>query len=286
MHEDTTKVLPPRRIGQGARGLLLVGHGTRRPEGTQQFIDLATEAQRRLPRVAMQLAFLELAEPTIEQSVAALLAAGIEHLVVVPLLLFAAGHARRDIPAAISAALAQAPVAVVFADALGCEPQLLELSRERYGQAIAGNKQILPEATCLLLVGRGSSDESATAAMHEFARLRQAMEGGLPTQLAFLAKAQPFLGDQLPRIASEGFRQIVVQPHLLFDGELAASALRQVAAAAAQFPHVQWLVTPLLADPPGAAGIGTELLAKIICDRYCLATNHPPQAAATIGPGA
>jgi len=248
--------------------LLLAGHGTRSAGGRRQFLHLAAQMQRRLPRVQVQPAFLELAEPTIDEAVAALSATGVEQMVVVPLLLFAAGHTKRDIPTEISAAVAHAPMKVLLADPLGCEPEILELSHRRFSEAIAGHWQVSPEESCLLLVGRGSSDESATAAMHEFASLRQRMEGGMHTEVAFLAKARPSLAEQLPRIAGLGFRRIVVQPHLLFAGELAASIERQVAAAAAQYSQTEWLLASLLADPPGECGGGTELLAQVICERY------------------
>jgi len=200
-----------------------------------------------------------------EHAVAAFTKAGVERMVVVPLLLFAAGHAKRDIPAALRPSLA---LQASIADPLGCEPEILELSHRRFGEATAGRSPIPPEATCLLLVGRGSSDESATAAMHEFARRRQAMEGGMPLAVAFLAKARPSLAEQLPQIAGLGYRRIIVQPHLLFVGELSSSVERQVATAATEFPHSEWLVAPLLADPPSVRGIGTELLARVICERY------------------
>jgi len=212
-----------------------------------------------------------------EHAVAAFTAAGVEQMVVVPLLLFAAGHAKRDIPAALkpdapakaSGSISSLALQASIADPLGCEPEIMELSHQRFDAAITGRLQISPKETCLLLIGRGSSDESATAAMHDFARLRRAMEGGgMPTEVAFLAKARPSLADQLPRIAAQGFRRVIVQPHFLFAGELAASVERQVATATAEFPQTEWLLAPLLADLPSVNGSGTELLAKVIYERY------------------
>ena len=67
-------------------GLLLVGHGTRSVVGTRQFLDLAQVVAGRLSRAGVQPAFLELQEPTIEQGIERLAAAGVERVVVVPLL--------------------------------------------------------------------------------------------------------------------------------------------------------------------------------------------------------
>jgi sirohydrochlorin cobaltochelatase len=214
---------------------------------------------------------LELAEPTIEQAIQKLVEADVGQVFVMPLLLFAAGHARRDIPAAVAAALPPG-CRTVFAEPLGCETEILELSHRRLQQARRVGAAVnrgdqAGSDTCLLLVGRGSSDESATAAMHEFARLRQD-RAGIASEVAFLAKARPLLADHLPRIAARGYRRVIVQPHLLFAGELAASVERQVAEISAQYSRTEWLLAPLLADSVGERGIGTQLLAHLVAQRW------------------
>jgi sirohydrochlorin ferrochelatase len=130
--------------------------------------------------------------------------------------------------------------------------------------------------TCLLLVGRGSHDDSATAEMHEFARLRQQ---GLETaarqeprplvkvEVAFLAMAHPLLQKQLAKLVCQGYRRVIVQPHLLFYGELVESIERQVAEMAAGQPDTTWIVTPPLADLPGIVTRATESIQKVILDR-------------------
>jgi sirohydrochlorin ferrochelatase len=181
-------------------------------------------------------------------------------------LLFAAGHAKRDIPEAVASLARDAALETIFTEPLGCEPQILELSHRRFEQAVTGALHVPREHSCLLLVGRGSSDPVAIAAMHEFSRLRQQQEG-IATEVAFLAKARPTLAEHLPNLAAKGYRRVVVQPHLLFAGELASSVQRQVAAISAQHSQTEWLLTPLLADLAGEIGIGTEVLADWVCRR-------------------
>src|SRR5215471_6792139 len=82
-------------------GLLLVGHGTRDCRGLAEFhllTKLIVEAGQGFEAVSC---FLELAEPDIATGMRTLLDRGIERLTVAPLLLFAAGHAKRDIPEAV-----------------------------------------------------------------------------------------------------------------------------------------------------------------------------------------
>ena len=85
-------------------GYLLVGHGTRREAGQAQFRDVFEQFQQFLAPADASLAFLELAEPDIPAGVEALAQRGVKEIVVVPVLLFAAGHAEEDIPSAVGEA--------------------------------------------------------------------------------------------------------------------------------------------------------------------------------------
>ncbi len=258
-------------------GLLLIGHGTRSETGTRQFLELSKHFSRRIAPTPLEPAFLEIQQPGIAESIERLLTAGVEKLIVMPLLLFAAGHAKRDIPDAVNSALqARGRGDLPWAQSphLGCHPAVIELSQRRMAEARSQGPEARSQGsenteTCLLLVGRGSPDESATAEMQEFARLRQQQEGGLPTEVAFLAMARPLLEEQLRQLAAANYRRVIVQPHMLFEGELVDSLRQQVDAIAAGHPKTDWVVTPLLADALGEGGAGTELLIAAMQDR-CL----------------
>jgi sirohydrochlorin cobaltochelatase len=255
-------------------GLLLVGHGTRSPVGTGEFLALAGLVGQRLAGVPVEPAFLEMNEPSIRQALARLFERGARQVVVVPLLLFAAGHAKRDIPAAVEAAIradsqfvSDAYRRTTLADHLGCSAAILELSRLRFTQSLQGLPPIAAERTCLVLVGRGSHDESAIAEMHHFAELRAGAEPLGGVEVAFLAMAQPQVQDVLPQLAARDWQRIVVQPHLLFHGDLYDALARRVQALAAQYSQQQWLLTPYLGEalPSGPAA---ELLVAAILQRF------------------
>jgi sirohydrochlorin cobaltochelatase len=263
-------------------GILVVGHGTRSPKGTEQFFALVSQLAQRMAPVPVEAALLELQQPDIAAGIERLARQGVRGVTVLPLLLFAAGHARRDIPHVVAAAMARCngqDIDAVQASHLGCHPAIVELSARRFNEAVAGRLPVPAGETCLLLVGRGSYDESATAAMQEFARLRQLALGDLHTEVAFLAMARPALTDILPRLAETSFRRIIVQPHLLFDGELVDSIDKQVGLAKHQRPHKDWIITPLLGDQPSEIGCGTELLLQAIIDRCQEAAIHVVAAA-------
>jgi sirohydrochlorin cobaltochelatase len=224
---------------------------------------------------------LELSHPDIDTAVGRLVALGVKRLVTMPLLLFAAGHVKRDIPKQVSAALARRGmdhVASAQAEHLGCHPAIVELSRLRMEEVESRKSKVEGQMptfdlrpstfdSCLLLVGRGSRDESATAEMHEFARLRQVASGGIATAVAFLAMARPLLHEQLAKMAGCSFRRVIVQPHLLFCGELLDSLQQQVSAAARRRTDQQWIVVPTLADEPDSVSWATQLIRKVILDR-------------------
>jgi len=258
------------RDSQVKSGLLLVGHGTRSAEGTKQFLELADQLAQRIAPIMMEPAFLEIQQPGIAAAVERLLARKIEQLMVLPLLLFAAGHAKRDIPQAVASALAacgRAELPWVQAAHLGCHRAILTLSGRRMAEVLVDKLAIPAEESCLLLVGRGSPDESAAAEMREFASLRQQQEGGMRTEVAFLAMARPLLAEQLGQLAAANYRRVIVQPHLLFEGDLVDSLRRQVASVARTSLEIEWLVTTLLSDVQGAAGVGTELLIEAAAAR-------------------
>jgi sirohydrochlorin ferrochelatase len=232
----------------GRPALLLVGHGTRDERGRAEFAALTRQIDQRLPDHDVLACFLEFAEPTIEQAIDQLAAAGTRQVTVMPLLLFAAGHAKRDIPAEVAAGARRHPqLTLRVAAHLGCHAALVELSALRFRQLVAnGASREADDATLLLLVGRGSRDADANAEMARFSRLRfeAAPVGWIET--CHTAMAEPSLERALTVVGGMPFSQVVVQPHLLFAGELVSRVGVRVAEAAERFSDKNWLVTPHL----------------------------------------
>jgi len=268
-------------------GLLLVGHGTRDQQGLAEFHELAgllrakAASHEAIPSnasslqaesVPVEACFLELAEPTIEAGVRQLLNLGVSQLVVAPLLLFAAGHAKRDIPLAISKAIEKYAYAneATQLPPLECHEKLLSLSAVRFQaaqrlcQTLTTNREAsdstnerseiggnLGGKTTLVLVGRGSMDSAASEEMNRFARLRAAQLPGVELEVGFYAMAEPKLAEVLQRVANSAAEQVILQPHLLFSGEVLAGIRSQAASMAESVTHRQqwWLTEPLGAHP-------------------------------------
>ncbi len=232
-------------------GVLLVGHGTRSELGRRQCLALADEIAAGLdPRLfAVELAYLEMAAPTIEEAVSRLVEQHVQRLVVVPLLLFAAGHAKEDIPAAVRSALAAAgtlDLPTVQTNPFGLQEPIIELAAARFHEA-AVPRIVAPE-TLLLLIGRGSRDAEATADMQQLGELLHQRLGIGRTHVGFLAMAQPSAQDIIRAAAASPFRQVVVQPHLLFHGELLDRLGQDFSAAATAAPEKIWRMSRVLGE--------------------------------------
>ncbi len=249
-------------LGGPGDGWLLVGHGSQEPRGQLDFLATAALVAQRAPGVAIEPGFLEFAQPTIAAGFRTLVARGARRVVVVPALLFAAGHARRDIPAAVAAVAAEHPdVLVEQAEHLGCHEAVIALSKQRYDEALAREPRVPDEHTALVMVGRGSHDESATAEMLRFVELRRAQTPLVHAQACFVAMAEPVLSDALDAVARSGVQRVVVQPHLLFGGALSERIENIVARYAQKHSQVRWLTTACLGPSP--------LVAEALLQRAC-----------------
>lgn len=225
------------------QGLLLVGHGTRDRAGRAEFLRLVELTDRR-ERWTVEGGFLELAEPDIDRAVARLVERGVERVTVAPLLLFAAGHVKDDLPRAMRAALeGHRQVEWRQAGHLGCHAALLELSARRFREALIGRAPRAAEETLLLMVGRGSRDAGASAETQRFAALRAERTPAGRVETCFYAMAEPSLDAMLAEITNWSYRRVVVQPHLLFHGELLAAIRARVQKAAPAAPRQEWIVT-------------------------------------------
>jgi sirohydrochlorin ferrochelatase len=245
------------------QGWLVVGHGTRDARGIDEFHQAAEAIAERCRPEPVEPCFLELAEPAISEAVPALVRRGARRLVVSPLLLFGAGHVKRDIPRAVAAALRkQAEVTVCYAPPIECHEAIVALSAKRYRQAIAGLIPTPEARTVLVLVGRGSHDAQATAEMLRFAR-RRAQHGSLAeVATCFCAMAHPPLEETLSRVAALDVARIVVQPHLLFRGELLAAIGARVDDWRARDSSREWVVTAHLGPDPALTDAVIELASQ------------------------
>ena len=242
-------------------GVLIVGHGTRNREGTLQFLSLASEIQSRLPNLPCQACFLELSEPNIEEGLTRLAAVGVEQILVVPLLLFSAGHAKSDIPDAVAVAcekLGLRPAAQ--SQALGLHRSLLKLSKLRFDEACP--PEWTPADIALVMIGRGASDTAAVNQMRELTERRHRESKVAWAGTGFFAVAKPTVEEILEEAKNSPFGCVLIQPHLLFEGELMQSLREMQHHYQGEVFEKRWI----LAEPLGVDGRLAETLIESAFD--------------------
>ena len=228
-------------------GVLLVGHGTRDAVGTRQFFQLEQQLSERLPAVPVAAALLEFQTPTIPEAWNQLIAQGVTHVHVAPLLLFAAGHAKQDIPAILAQCQQEHP-AITFDQSrpLSRHAAILDLVLRRLDTMLASCQHSL-QRTVIVMVGRGSHDPCAQADMRILSEITARKTEVAEVVPAFYAMAEPRLPAILKEVAEAGrFDAVVVHPHLLFEGKLNQAIIRQTKEAAVRYPSLQWLTSAYL----------------------------------------
>ena len=252
------------RVTRMKTGMLLVGHGTRDEQGIAEFIETAGLVAEQLPDVAVEPGFLELAEPSIHRALQRLIERDVRDVTVVPLLLFAAGHAKQDIPNEVYKVAARFPhVTIRQAEPLGCHENILAASAERFRSVVPLGEINPATDVALLMVSRGTSDLSAIAEVERFVRLRREVTPVAFATTAYMAVAEPTVATELEAMASSPYGCVVVQPHLLFHGQLTSDLREMVRKKQAECPEKEWLL---------AAHLGAcDLVAAAAVDRFWVA---------------
>ena len=80
------------------KAIILFGHGARDARWREPFDRLATLWQKQYPLIPVQVAFLELMEPSLGEAVGALRQIGATQVTVVPVFFGQGGHLRNDFP--------------------------------------------------------------------------------------------------------------------------------------------------------------------------------------------
>ena len=140
------------------------------------------------PDLKIERAFLDLSKPSLD-TVIDRLSRKHEEIVVVPLLLTEAYHAKVDVPSAIAAAQARHPeVRIRATPILGLEARFLEVLDLRMREALASARA--RELDALVLAAAGSSDPLANQSVARLARL-WGSHHKLPVTAAFASTVSP-----------------------------------------------------------------------------------------------
>ncbi|QFY43278.1 sirohydrochlorin chelatase [Candidatus Methylospira mobilis] len=220
--------------------LLLVGHGSRNTAGNLEIEQFAGQWRARHPDWRIVVCFIEFAE--------VLLAAGLDlaardsqRVIVVPLILNAAGHVKMEIPEAIEHARLRHPdTEFVCARHLGACEEILAVLKRNQRSALAQLDYPDPHNTGVILIGRGSSDRVANGEVAKIARWLYEESAHSLVDIAFTGITYPRLESVVQRQATLGMRQIVLLPYYLFTGTLIERIKRQNERLRMQYPSIHF----------------------------------------------
>ena len=130
------------------KGIVYVGHGSRLQEGNEQFIQFIQSVMKERNERIQKIAFLELKTPTISDAVTETIIEGVTEIMIVPVLLFAAAHYKRDIPLEIAKMKNQYPhISFSVVQPFSTHPHMVELVVKRI-------RETMPmQGSSVLLVG-------------------------------------------------------------------------------------------------------------------------------------
>jgi sirohydrochlorin ferrochelatase/(2Fe-2S) ferredoxin len=228
-------------------GVLILGHGSRDATANAEFEALVAAYRAMHPDREVAHGYVELAEPPLPVALQAL-ARRCDHVVVLPLFLFAAGHVKNDLPLALHQARRDFPrVRFTAARSLGVHTSLVELALERVRGAIAGAQP--SRKTAVIVVGRGASDPDANGDFCKVVRLLGEGNEFAWVLPSFIGITRPLFEDVAELVARARPDHIVVVPYFLFAGRLITKLRSQVEAFRTRYPWIR----AELADHLGAA---------------------------------
>ncbi|WP_457570466.1 sirohydrochlorin chelatase [Desulfovulcanus sp.] len=81
-----------------AKGIIILGHGSRRKTVSQSFSRMVGRIAQRISNARVEPAFFSLGRPTLEEKASELIAEGCKEIIIFPYFLYNGNHVEKDIP--------------------------------------------------------------------------------------------------------------------------------------------------------------------------------------------
>ena len=246
--------------------VMICGHGSRDPEAVAEFARAAAGLKARLPEQDIEFGYLEFARPVIREGFAKLVARGAQRILVLPAMLSAASHVKKDLPSEISRFVADFPqIEMRLGRELSIEPKLLKAAAERIEEGTWRGAGDIPRGeTLLLVIGRGTADAEANANIDKLARLLQEAMGFGRAEVGYSGTASPLTEPALRHASTLGYKRIIVFPYFLFTGVLVKRIYAAVDRVAADHPEIEIIKAPHLSDHPLVLDCLIERVAEMV----------------------
>jgi len=247
-------------------GIMVCGHGSRDHEAIHEFQHLSENIASRFPDHPVEYGFLEFAKPIIREGLDKLRAKKVSKVLAVPGMLFAAGHAKDDIPSVLNGYRQEYPgFDIRYGRDLSVDLKLLQAAKERIEAAEKKASNVVPRTeTLLLVVGRGTSDPDANSNISKVARMLCEGMGFGWLEVAYSGVTFPLVGPGLEHAVKLGYRRIIIFPYFLFTGILVKRIYSITDEMAAKRPDIEFLKADYLNDHPLIIDTFVERIREIL----------------------
>jgi sirohydrochlorin cobaltochelatase len=233
-------------------GIIICGHGSRAKIAEEEFSLLAKGLRERFPSLKIEYGFLEYSSPNIHMALDRLREQGVKHIFAVPGMLFAATHAKNDIPSVLTTYKENYPeLTVSYGKELGLHDEMISAFQHRVLESLGYTEA--PAAgelydTMLVVVGRGTSVVEANAEAAKLTRIISETLGFGWSETVYSGVTYPSVGRGLEMALKLGFKKIVIAPYFLFGGRLIDRIYGYVDKVAAENPGVEFIKANYLRD--------------------------------------
>ncbi len=234
-------------------GVMICGHGSRSQSAVDEFATLADKLPAYLPDDwQTEYGYLEFANPVIRDGLDKLREAGCTRILAVPGMLFAAMHAKNDIPTVLNTYAQKHGIDISYGRELGVDPKMISAAAGRITEAVsAANSKHGPvdlHDTCLVVIGRGASDPDANGNVAKIARILHEGIGFGWCEVGYSGVTFPLVEPCLSHAAKLGYKRIIVFPYFLFSGILIDRIYGFTDQVAAENPDIQFVKAGYLGD--------------------------------------
>ncbi|WP_282609991.1 sirohydrochlorin chelatase [Pelagibius sp. Alg239-R121] len=247
-------------------GVMVCGHGSRDEGAVREFESVARGIRERMPQYDVDSGFLEFATPIIRDGLDRLREQNNKVVLAIPGMLFAAGHAKNDIPSVLNTYEAQHPgMEIRYGRELGIDSKLIKAASARIEEALAqAGGDVAREETLLMVVGRGASDPDANSNVSKVMRMLWEGFGFGWGETCYSGVTFPLVEPGLEHAAKLGYKRIVVFPYFLFTGILVKRIYDYTDMVAARHPEIEFIKASYLSDHPQVLDSFAERVQEIL----------------------
>lgn len=183
-------------------------------------------------------------------------------------MLFAAKHAKNDIPSVLNTYAKNHGIRIEYGREHGIDPKMIDAATGRVEDAIAAadvsQGKVAREDTCLVVIGRGSSDPDANSNVSMIGRHLMERTNVGWCEVGYSGVTFPLVQLCLEHVAKLDFKRVVVLPYFLFTGILIDRIYGFTDLVAESFPDIEFIKASHLNDHPKVIETFAERVKEIL----------------------